>query len=362
MNGTRHGGLVAMATALVAVTALGATAQAIAPLELVFHAGSGPCVAGIATRGGAGVDDLTVQLRSVETNEVLDSVLTDSDSQGDFEVCFDRNIRHGHKLRASNALTGEVFWFTIPTLTLKANRAKDIVKGKGPANKQVKIRLFRCSVFDGSCVHKGTRMTNVNAAGDYSRDTSSFFNARGFDHAQVSYTNSAGHSYTLDQRIPWMSMELDEAGVLGDLNPGQTATFKLRTAPGGSVLKTRHATQGDEGFSFLFGAPMSAGREVSSDFASDARIKIPSTSLVVDPLNVDGDQIIHVRCLPDRKMLVDLNPGADIYVMGDDHGRATLNLSDEVSPGFQLSIEEVRILCTTPAGDLVARRHPPVAP
>jgi len=356
MNRTLRGSLTAMASALLALTALGGTAQA-ASLHVTFQATPSPCVQGTAN------GPFSLSLRDSSNHQIdhIDTVTPDGVSHL-FDDCFPGNhvVKTGRRLVADNGSSTPVS-FTIPTLTMSVDRVTDVVSGKGPANKQVKIRLFRCSVFDGSCVHKSTKTTSVNGAGKYSRDTSSFFNIHGYDRAHVTYTNTAGHTYTLDQRAPWMSMELDTDGVLGDLNPGQTAKFRLRTAPGGTVLKTRTVTQGGEGFSFTFGAPLSPGREVSGDFASDARIKIPKSTLTIDP-PVGGDQIIHVRCLPNRRMMVDLNPGVDIFVMADDHGRATLNLSTEVSDGFVLTDEEIIVQCTTAAGDLVSRRNPPVGP
>jgi len=123
------------------------------------------------------------------------------------------------------------------------------------------------------------------------------------------------------------------------------------------VLSTKSITgdgfQGD--FSTDFTTEMVAGREVSGDFATDAHLTVPDMSIVVDKPNGAGDQLLHVRCLPDRKVLVDLDPGVNAIVTTDHQGRATLNLSDVVEDGFVLTTEQIKLSCQSANGDTVLR-------
>lgn len=142
--------------------------------------------------------------------------------------------------------------------------------------------------------------------------------------------------------------------MVGEVNPNQAATFRLKNHPGGSVLSTRHVTGAAfrGAFDLSFGSILQAGRQVTADFASDARVTMPNTGITF-PIE-SGDQKIRVHCLPHRRVLISWQSlgAGEARRTADGQGRATVNLSSAESDGFRLEHgSQVTIACQTAAGD-----------
>ncbi len=344
---------------LVAATLFGGVASAGAlPLEVTFRATESSCVQGTTNKGG-----VTIQLRSA-SGDLLASAPAEG-APGAFEACFNRLVQPGHRLRA--VLGGDSVSWTIPELTVKPNRASDVVTGKGPKDKRVTVRLYDCAwKASPECVWKVTRVITVRSDGTWRRDFSAQFDARGYDRARVVYESTAGHTYTVQRRFPWMRAVLDyhngfdhPYNLWGDSYSGLTRTFRLRSSPGGSILATRTATGESQSGQFVlyFGRIIQPGQQVTSTFADDAQLTVWSIGMTVT--YKDMDQYINARCLPGRHVDIDWGDGSR-RIMADSQGRASVNLDHEESEGYRLVENHgIGVSCQNSRGDIVRRwfRH-----
>ena len=321
------------------------------PLQVTFRATTDNCVDGAAN------DTFDMELWNHANTVRLDlapAVVPDGTSH-EFHACFLVDApRSGLRLKATNgAATSGTVSFTIPTLTVHTDRITDVVKGSAPAGHQLKVRLYDCNHLDFACVHKVTRTVHVNSAGHYSTDMSNNFDAHGFDQARVTYTNGAGHSFMVAGTFDWMAVAPADDFVFGETQAGQKVSYVLRSSPGGPLLK-RHSVTPDFGdFSFTFSAPTSTGREVTGDFASDAKLKIPSTHTTKE--KIGPDWVLHVRCLPSRKVMVDFNPGPDRIYNTDSRGEVDVDATLDAHDWDPVN-EGVIITCQSAAGDVMTRR------
>jgi len=342
----------ALALSMMAVgTMTGGAAAMPPPWVPTFAAERGSCIDGQSNH------HVNLELYDRHGNDIdgLSDVVPDSSDH--FHACFSTGIlTSGGSIHATNVDSLEIKSFTFPSLSVKDDRVTDVVKGTTVADSHVTIRLKHCPVTAG-CGSVLARTVPTDHHGRYSKDLTSAFALRGGDSVKVTWTSPEGNSWSRYQSTPYMYLSAGGSLVSGGLNPGQHATFQLRTHPGGSVLSTRSVTgaASDGSFHITFTNGLSAGRRVSSDFASDAHVTLPSTSTTYPIEN--GKQKIRSHCLPNR--------AARIYWTGsvgnavrtaDSHGRLYVNLSSVESSGFRLpSGSGVRVVCSTSAGDTIIR-------
>lgn len=348
--------LTAASTGLLVLGSVGAGASAGAlPLDVTFDVTESSCVHGISNKGG-----ITIQLRS-GSGDLLDTAAAWPGSPGAFEACFDRDVRTGHRLRA--VLGGDSVSWTIPVLTVKPNRASDVVAGRGPRRKHIRVLLYDCA-WNASpeCVWKVTRTLTVRSDGTWSRDFTSLFDARGFDRARVVYESGSGHTFTVERPFPWLRAILDAQDgrddpydLAGASFAGLTRTFTLRSSPGGSVLATRHAAGETPSGKFWidFGRVIRPGQQFTASFADDARLTVwPIETTVTFKA---GGQVINGWCLPDRYMTIDWFDGAR-RIRADHTGKASVHLDVEEHPGFRLDDGVMMsVSCQNSRGDVVLR-------
>jgi hypothetical protein len=345
---------------MVAIGSLAVGASAAAPLSVVFHATQSRCVGGVSNH------TLTA-LSLYDGDNALDIAvdITRNASTGRFQACFPTGVvDHGLTLIASSNF-GPVS-YTVPDLTVRIDRVTDKVSGHSHTHHSVTVRAYDCVIQVGvSCPRVATRTTLVSASGHYSADMTSAFDLRGTDKVTVTDTSSHGDTWQVFRYVPYVLAYSGITMVQGIMNPSQAATFRLKDHPGGTILDTQPAT-GDVGFgNFLsfFVVQIRAGRQVTGDFASDARVTLPSTHTTFEISH--GDQLIHTRCLPNRPMRVYWQGTHQhgVQRIADSHGRATVNLSTAESDHFRLPIgAAVNTICQTPAGDLIRSSAFPPAP
>ena len=278
------------------------------------------------------------------------------DSSDHFHACFAAgSLKSGRSIHATSTVTLEIKAFTFPSMSVRTDRVTDVVEGTTVPDSHVTIRVRHCPVT-GGCGSIVTRTVSTDHHGHYRKDFTSAFPLRGGDGVQVTWTSPAGHTWSRYQSPPYMFIQPGSGVVSGGLNSGQHATFRLRSHPGGSVLSTKSVTgaTGDGSFHVSFSHHASTGRQVSSDFASDAKITVPSaaTSFPIE----SGDQKIRSHCLPDRAARITwLGPhGSGVNRTADSQGRLHVNLSSAESDGFRLDHgSTVRVVCASSAGDMV---------
>jgi len=342
--------LAALGMSLMVVGAMPVTVAAFTPLDLTFRASPGPCVGGTSNK--------TVDIELHDSSDtLLDKVLAvDPDAHGRFRACFATGyVTSGLTLVGISPTDIDQTRFTIPALSLAVDRVGNVVKGRARAGSHVALRADRCDPLQ-ACHRVLTRTVTSDGSGRYRTDTSSTADLKGGDLVRATLTSHAGHTYTMFQAAPIMDI-LVGGQVYGQVDPGQDATFRLRSGPGGTLLSTRHVTGLGYGgnFHLTFGATIKAGRQVSSDFASDARVTIPNTSTTITIEH--GHQWIRGHCLPGRLVTV-VWQGTRGHVQrtADSRGRVAVGLSSAESHGFLLpSLSDVKLVCATPAGDGIIR-------
>ena len=354
MNRSGHrwrSAVAALGVAVVAAGSLVTGVQASSPLAAVFHGTQSHCVDGVSNH------TLTA-LNLYDGPNIVEiaSTLHRSATTGRFHACFATSfVDHDLTLIASSNF-GPV-QYTIPNLTVPIDRVTDRVSGRSHANHSVSVRAYDCVVQPGiSCPRVATRTTRVSASGHYSTDLTSVFDLRGTDKVTVTDTSRHGDTWLVFRYVPYFEPFNNNKLVAGVLNPGQSATFRLRHEAGGTLMDTQHTTAdlGLGNILFVFVPWIRTGRQVTADFASDARVTLPNTTTTFEISH--GDQLIHVRCLPNRPMRIYWQGTHQHGVprTADSHGRATINLSSAESDHFRLPDGSgVDTICQTPAGDLI---------
>ena len=343
----------AIGISVVAVGSLATGVQA-AAFHVAFAASPGPCARGVSNR-----HDIRVELRSAHGTLLAAVDPVDFPAGDHFEACFgSRQLIAGRTLVASRPTSTVRFRFTIPDVSLRIDRVTDVVSGRSSAGHALTLRIGRCSLLQRyTCPRVLTQHLTTNATGHYRRDLTGTFDVRGDDRLSVTTTSPQGHTWTRSADAPYMFMTIGGGFLFGAIQPGQHATFRLKSGPGGSVLSTRSVTGDASGSSYAltFGSVMRARRQVVSDLASDARVTLPSTSTTF--ATQGADQVIRTHCLPDRRVAIAWDgPRGGVVMTADSLGRASVNLSTAESPGFLLpSAYIVEIMCQTRAGDIVER-------
>jgi hypothetical protein len=342
----------ALALSMVSVGVMTAGAAAIPPTwTLTFDAERGSCIDGESNHA------LDLELYDRHGNDIDGLSAVAPDLGGHFHACFATGmLTSGGSIHATNTSTLDIKSFTFPSLSVKDDRVTDVVKGTTVADSHVTIRLKHCPVTAG-CGSVVARTVPTDHHGRYSKDLTSAFALRGGDSVKVTWTSPEGSSWSRYQSPPQMVLEMGTGSVAGQVNPGQHATFRLRTHPGGSVLSTRSITGNSllGSYSVTFASHLVASRQVTSDFASDAHVTVPSTSTTY-PIQ-HGKQKIRSHCLPDRAAVIYWNGIVGHAVRtADSHGRLYVNLGSVESSAFRLPhSSNLRIVCSTSAGDTIIR-------
>ena len=340
----------ALGLSMLAVGSLAGSVQAVQPLVLTFDASPGSCVSGHANHGA------TIRLYD-PADSLVDTKVASLAMHHRFGVCFSAGtLDTGWRLEATDGSSPTVK-FTIPALSVRVDRVSDVVKGSAPKDSHVTIRAYDCSQTTGTkeCPHKATRTVSSDHHGHYRKDMTSAFDLRGYDVAEATWTSSHDHTWSVYQTVPYMLVYADDLYVTGVLLPGQHAKFHLRSHPGGSSLSTRSrtGTPPTGKYQLAFGSDITTGREVSADFATDARMTVPNTGLTFP---IEGsDQKIRGHCLPNRKAAISwYGVTGRAFRIADSQGRVYVNLSSAESPGFRLNhTDGVYIYCEDSRGDIL---------
>ena len=250
--------------------------------------------------------------------------------------------------------------FTVPLLTVRVNRATDVVSGKGPANSNVDIQVTNCQLYTG-CSVAATANRPTSASGDYSRDFTAVYNVRGHDSVRVVWTSPNGDEVIVFRTVPNMSAWLFNSYFRGTAHPDSSVTMRLLTAGGtvrATAVRTGHYQSGnyDGRFRNSSGNPVNAaiGNKVTASFASDASIKLFDTLLTGNP----ATDMVSGKCLPNGPYLIDVQAPtptsrtpASANVRGVANGLGNINVSVAIS-GFDLmSGDFLWLQCRTAKGD-----------
>lgn len=351
-QGLRRAVAAAFVMSMAAVGSLTAGVQADAPWALTFEAQRGSCI--------DGQSNYHINLTLYDSHDTPIDSLPDvaPDSSDHFHACFATGIlKSGRSIHATNVSDLAIKEFAFPSMSVQTDRVTDVVKGTTVINSHVTIRVKHCPVT-GPCGSVLTRTVSTDHQGKFRKDLTSAFLLRGGDAVGVTWTSAEGNTWSRYQSAPFMTISAGSGFVSGILNSGQHATFRLRSHPGGSVLSTRGATgaTSDGHYVLEFSHHSSPGRQVGADFASDARLTVPSTTTSFPIEN--GDQKIRGHCLPNRTAHITWTGphGSGFNRTANGQGQFTVNLSSAESDGFRLDHGSgVRVICASAAGDAVVR-------
>ena len=343
-------------------------------MAVTFHASSSvPCVSGISNRQHIHLE--LWRIRFVPDYEqhlitVTHNITTHAD--GSFHACFNQTVRPGMALDAvDNDHNAHVSWF-IPTMSMRIARVTDVVHGTINAGVPsydvdpgytLTVRVHQCSVISigGPCPRVVKRSVTPDSAGLYRTDLTDAYDLRGGDTVSLTYESTAafpGDTYEFEQWTPFMSVTVGDKDIIGYVNPKQTATFELRDH--GVLISSVTATGVNQGqIGAVFSQYPADGYLVSSDFASDASLRIPNTDTTF-PISSNGNQKIKTNCFPGLPLSISWQGGGTGYAIltADSQGRATLDLATQVAPGFHLAHNSVvRVYCIADTGDIVGHGH-----
>ena len=217
--------------------------------------------------------------------------------------------------------------------------------------------MQRSITIGGACPRVVKRSVTTDSTGHYRTDLTHAYDLRGGDTVSLTYESTAafpGDTYELEQTTPVMYVMAGDKDVIGYVNPKQTATFELRDH--GVLISSVTATSVNHGqIGVAFSQYPAGGYLVSSDFASDASLTIPSTDTTF-PISSNGHQKIKTNCFPGKPLAISWQGGGSGYAIltADSQGKATLDLGTQVAPGFRLAHNSiVHVFCISDTGDRV---------
>jgi hypothetical protein len=282
-----------------------------------------------------------------------------SDSGGSWHGCFQGSggayVAPGEKVRAKGG--GVTRTLAVPNLSMRVNRATDVVSGHWIPNTFVNVCVGHYTSLNVSTPGCLGTTSNVST-GDFAIDFTSTFNVKGLDYYSASYSNGTDN-FQVSGNVPFIKVARGNSFVEGTLNPLQVATLTLKDATD-TVIATANVQAGPTGqFGGYFvrsggrQAFPRAGDKVVGSFASDATVVMPDIYIT----GVAGTDVVSGECAPNRSIHViaekqDYSNSAGWYGFADGSGL----FSHDFTGSINLAVgDRVRVECRTSTGDLVLR-------
>lgn len=117
--------------------------------------------------------------------------------------------------------------FTVPGITLAANRVTDTVMGRAPAGTTVKLELFSLKGFDPSTFMLASKSGTVAGDGTFAVGFSGTADVRGGDSVSLTWVSAAHDSVTRVVGVPYVQAHLGDASIVGVGPIGQAKTIDL---------------------------------------------------------------------------------------------------------------------------------------
>jgi len=290
---------------------------------------------------------LTFTLRK-PSGALVDTLVRRTSGTGAFDACFeDGELRTGYKLAARKGTT-TLRTLTLPRLVVRSNRAADSIGVNGPRGARLSLVVTDCNRSPDSCPQVLERKGTLSSTGTYATDITSGHDALGHDAINATIRTGAGDAISRSSRFPFIVASLDTT-FYGNANPGSTVRIRLKAAPGGTVLSSTTQTPGSDG-RFSGPATLSAGRELSADFAVDARITIPAASVAYDP----ASNAMSGTCLPGGGIILIwfTDTMNRVGATADGGGAWAVDLDDALKPAPPPGAL-LQVTCNSAAGDQV---------
>jgi hypothetical protein len=224
---------------LVAAAALGGSVIA-APAPVA--GGSDPNVTFSMRMGDctvAGESDPNIAFRVIVRSKGGDLLLREdipADGQPGWNAgCLDRPVAAGQQIEIRQN-GGLVRLFIVQPLTIRADRAGDVLSGRGPAGSQVQVTVNACGGVAPACqaVEVLDEAVAVGVDGRWSLNTAPH-DLLGGDGLVVAWESTFGDTFFWNQGVPYVEVKAGSATVTGRGPTGTTQRVDVRTA--GGVLR-----------------------------------------------------------------------------------------------------------------------------
>jgi hypothetical protein len=309
----------------------------------------------MAVDGPSGATGVVRQLTS--GGEIMGERPVSIGGGGQDEVCFYDPFLPGMKIQGE--IGGVVRTSTVPTLSLRINRATDVVRGSAPAGKSVHVNVIHWSSFTSS-VQKGTNVT-ASSTGSYSRDLTTLVNIAGGDSLDVSYTSSAGDFWGINEVAPRLGVWINRAQMGAELLSGSGGSVSLRTS-GGTLRATGYVSwlNGEDllwdfGIFAKNGTPVTAriGDKVSSSIQSNMSLTIPRLTVVV----AASTDVVSGSCPAGKSLRWTLSNGSSLVYVGAGSCSAGGTYSvDLTAHADVVAGQRIEVVVRLSTGDYVYRR------
>ena len=186
-------------------------------------------------------------------------------------------IARGDTIKATVGAASRTF--TVPRLTVDANRVTDVIDGVGPADASLHVFVGH---YEGFAYQGRTdRVVGTDSGGLYSVAMGAFVDILGDDFVGATWTD-AGDSVTRSYWAPAVQVYRNDSGVRVWARPGTDVSVSL-SGSDSATFSSRTAIDGFAGGSFTDGhgdgVYVHAGDSITSNIASDATFTVPALSI-----------------------------------------------------------------------------------
>lgn len=253
----------------------------------------------------------------------------------------------------------------VPQLSIKVNRARNILRGTGPAGGVVKLHDegFPWPAFECCMWHD---RVPVNNSGNWSRKV---WDIRGGQQFSVSWKSAAGDRILAYGVAPYLRLTIDKAAFVGAFRPSATANVTVQDGTTLDLLAT--ATPVGEPVWGRFDGrfrdadqqryKLQPGDIVTSDIAPDLQIVLPDLPIIADAASdtVSGQCFdtgsVHIYIEVDRNGV----RRGYAYSDTDENSQFSIYMPDPQefadNPAVIKVGDEVSVTCVTLQGDWVTR-------
>lgn len=288
--------------------------------------------------------------------------VAEADAHGDWYFCGAEGVvEPGDKFNGLVFDTGQKRSFTVPRLTIKVNRATDVVSGKGPAGTALQV-----GVADSRFAYWGEEydlVRNVvpNSSGAYATDFSADADILGGAQARVDWYNASGtvHVSRLTT-APYLSLAIGRSEFYGasrsngpvkvGLSWGAAASHAEGNAVGAYFDSQFTGQLADED-----GEPYRLrGGEMLSAPAVGASWQVPAVNMTV---NVSSDKV-SATCFAHARFVV-LTYSSDFLAFAFEIGTTGASGAFTVDMTSQMNVrrgDTAQVVCLSSNGDEVAQQ------
>jgi hypothetical protein len=342
---------VALATAMSLSVVVGAPAAAAPPVTFGLSIGS-------CTVSGEAPSNLAMRLVHQDSSGHSlghADVLVQPDGDWVIDCLPGGPINSGHRLVAKNGAT-VLRTLIVPKLSIRLDRATDVLKVIGPPGEQLHFVLDSCIPGYITC-YGGLVDLLLQPDGTGHYQTTLASDARGGDRVRLEWNGPSDYFERL-QFVPYLQVERGSSRVKGGAKPGTTVHLQLKRSDG-TVRGTASDTADSDGgaWSTRFrrngaNVEVATGNRVKGDHASDGVLDIAATGVTIDPVA----DTVHGSCYPNGRFGVTFTePGTATQEKGwgalGATGTFDLAGFDLVQSGWV-----ARLWCASRKGDVLYRK------